>query len=56
MRIITGVLAVAVIGINLFFVVTFLKDLPSNWAIYIAIGIAVLLYLLFVIYLVSITL
>lgn len=53
MKIVASLLAVVVIGINLFFVVVFMEELPSHWAIYLAIAIGVLLYMTFVVYLVS---
>ncbi|XP_053373453.1 natural resistance-associated macrophage protein 2-like isoform X2 [Mercenaria mercenaria] len=46
-----GLLTIIVIGINLFFVVVFIQDLPSHWAIYLAMSVLIILYLLFVIYL-----
>ncbi|XP_012945013.1 natural resistance-associated macrophage protein 2 [Aplysia californica] len=51
MKILTGVLAVVVIGINLFLVVDSMKKLPQHWAVYLAIAVAVFLYLAFVVYL-----
>ncbi|KAL4221936.1 hypothetical protein ACF0H5_017988 [Mactra antiquata] len=51
MKIVAGLLTIVVIGINMFFVVVFIQNLPSHWAIYLSISIVVCLYLLFVIYL-----
>ncbi|KAK3603173.1 hypothetical protein CHS0354_043006 [Potamilus streckersoni] len=51
MKAIAGVLTVVVIGINLFFVVVYVKELPKHWAIYLVITIIVVLYITFVTYL-----
>ncbi|KAJ8314341.1 hypothetical protein KUTeg_008902 [Tegillarca granosa] len=51
MKILTSLLALLVIGINLFFVVNDLKQLPENAGIYVAVAILVLLYLIFIGYL-----
>ncbi|XP_059169780.1 natural resistance-associated macrophage protein 2-like isoform X2 [Physella acuta] len=51
MKILTGLLALVVIGINLYFVVVYIQELPEHWAIYLSISIAVFLYLLFLLYL-----
>ncbi|KAL3832300.1 hypothetical protein ACJMK2_023954 [Sinanodonta woodiana] len=51
MKTIAGVLTVVVIGINLFFVVVYVKELPNHWAIYLVIAILVVLYITFVTYL-----
>ncbi|GAB1598110.1 natural resistance-associated macrophage protein 2-like isoform X2 [Argonauta hians] len=51
MKILTSILAVVVIGINLFFVVTYMEKLPSHWAIYSGVILVTTLYLLFVLYL-----
>ncbi|KAK3108856.1 hypothetical protein FSP39_017322 [Pinctada imbricata] len=56
MRILTGVLAVVVISINLYFVAVYIQDLPQSWAVLLAIVLAVVLYMTFVLYLVSINL
>jgi len=53
MKIIASLLTLVVIGINLFFVVVFIQQLPSHWAIYLTIAVVVTLYMVFVIYLVS---
>jgi hypothetical protein len=52
MKIIAAVLSIVVIGINMFFVVTYISELPSHWAIYLTMAILVLFYLAFVLYLV----
>ncbi|KAJ8313745.1 hypothetical protein KUTeg_008306 [Tegillarca granosa] len=52
MKILTSLLALLVIGINLFFVVNDLKQLPENAGIYVAVAILVLLYLIFIGYLI----
>ncbi|XP_014767974.1 natural resistance-associated macrophage protein 2 isoform X3 [Octopus bimaculoides] len=51
MKILTGVLAAIVIGINLFFVIIYMRKLPSHWAVYLFVILGTVLYLLFVIYL-----
>ncbi|XP_029636399.1 natural resistance-associated macrophage protein 2 isoform X2 [Octopus sinensis] len=51
MKILTGVLAAVVIAINLFFVIIYMRKLPSHWAIYLFVILGTVLYLLFVIYL-----
>uniref|UniRef100_A0A0B7A893 Uncharacterized protein n=1 Tax=Arion vulgaris TaxID=1028688 RepID=A0A0B7A893_9EUPU len=51
MKAITVALATVVIVINMYFVVTYLQELPEHWAIYLAIAVAVCAYLLFVVYL-----
>ena len=53
MKTIAIVLTVSVIGINLFFVAVYIQTLPSHWWIYTIIAVLVVLYMLFVIYLVS---
>lgn len=50
-KIICMVLAVTVIGINLFFVVTYIPQLPQHWAMYCLVGFVMTSYLIFVIYL-----
>ena len=50
---IASVLTIVVIGINLFFVSVFIRELPEKWWLYLIIGVLLLLYMLFVIYLVS---
>nr|BCL66020.1 divalent metal transporter [Perna viridis] len=52
MKIIAGLLAMVVIGINLYFVVVYIQQLPNYWAVYLGITILVIIYLAFVIYLV----
>lgn len=52
MKIIAGLLAAVVIGINLYFVVVYIQQLPKHWAVYLGITILVILYLAFVVYLV----
>ncbi|XP_064647580.1 natural resistance-associated macrophage protein 2-like isoform X2 [Lineus longissimus] len=51
MKIIAGTLSLVVIGINMFFVVTYISALPSHWAIYLAMAVLVATYLGFVLYL-----
>ena len=53
MSIFTALLAVLVIGINLFFISVYIHSLPSHWAVYVAVSVLVILYLTFVLYLVS---
>ena len=53
MKMIASVLTIVVIGINLFFVSVFIRELPEKWWLYLIIGVLLLLYMLFVIYLVS---
>ena len=55
MKIITGTLAGVVISINLFLVVTQVKELPAKWPIYLGIAVVTALYLSFVLYLVGIS-
>ncbi|KAL3861413.1 hypothetical protein ACJMK2_007448 [Sinanodonta woodiana] len=52
MKAIAGTLTVVVVGINIYFVVVYIGQLPSNWAIYVPIAILVVIYMAFVIYLV----
>ncbi|XP_078321273.1 natural resistance-associated macrophage protein 2-like isoform X2 [Crassostrea virginica] len=52
MSIFTALLAVLVIGINLFFISVYIHSLPSHWAVYVAVSVLVILYLTFVLYLV----
>ncbi len=52
-KIICSLLAVTVIGINLFFVVTYLPSLPHHWAMYTFVAVIVIAYLAFITYLVS---
>ncbi|XP_046367159.2 natural resistance-associated macrophage protein 2-like [Haliotis rufescens] len=51
MKILSGLLAVGVIIINLFFVVVYIHQAPAHWAIYLAVAIAVCFYICFVVYL-----
>lgn len=51
MKILTGTLAAVVIAINLFLVVTQIKELPAKWYIFLSIGIVTALYMAFVLYL-----
>merc|ERR1712150_275641 len=51
MKILTGLLAVVIIGINLFFVAIYVQTLPHHWIIYLVIAIAIFLYLAFLSYL-----
>lgn len=54
MTIFTGLLAVLVIGINLFFISVYVRSLPDHWALYLLVSVLVLAYILIVLYLVSI--
>ncbi|CAL1541388.1 unnamed protein product [Lymnaea stagnalis] len=51
MKTITCLLAAVVIGINMYFVIVYLQELPEHWAIYLGVAIGVVLYLAFVLYL-----
>ncbi|XP_078321289.1 natural resistance-associated macrophage protein 2-like isoform X1 [Crassostrea virginica] len=51
MSIFTALLAVLVIGINLFFISVYIHSLPPHWAVYVAVSVLVILYLTFVLYL-----
>ncbi|XP_055892431.1 natural resistance-associated macrophage protein 2-like isoform X4 [Biomphalaria glabrata] len=51
MKTIACLLAAVVIGINMYFVIVYIQQLPEHWAIYLSISIAVFLYLLFLFYL-----
>ena len=51
--IVCSLLAVTVIGINIYFVAVFLPTLPHHWAMYLLEAIILLLYFTFIIYLVS---
>ncbi|XP_078321284.1 natural resistance-associated macrophage protein 2-like isoform X7 [Crassostrea virginica] len=51
MSVFTALLAVLVIGINLFFISVYIHSLPSHWAVYVAVSVLVILYLTFVLYL-----
>lgn len=42
-----------VIGINLFFISVYVHSLPNHWAVYLMVSVLVLMYIMFVIYLVS---
>lgn len=42
-----------VIGINLFFISVYVHSLPDHWAVYLMVSVLVLMYIMFVIYLVS---
>lgn len=53
MTIFTGLLAMVVIGINLFFISVYVHSLPDHWAVYLMVSVLVLMYIMFVIYLVS---
>ncbi|XP_078321283.1 natural resistance-associated macrophage protein 2-like isoform X6 [Crassostrea virginica] len=53
MSVFTALLAVLVIGINLFFISVYIHSLPSHWAVYVAVSVLVILYLTFVLYLVA---
>ncbi|XP_071966255.1 natural resistance-associated macrophage protein 2-like isoform X2 [Antedon mediterranea] len=55
-KVICGILAVVVIAINMFFVFTYIPELPSHWALYTFIGIVLVLYLVYIGYLASICL
>ncbi|XP_076095137.1 natural resistance-associated macrophage protein 2-like isoform X2 [Mytilus galloprovincialis] len=52
MKIISGVLALVVIGINMYFVAVYIQELPHHWAIYLGVAVLILLYFGFVLYLV----
>nr|BCL66018.1 divalent metal transporter [Acanthaster planci] len=45
-------LAVAIIGINMFFVVTYVPSLPQHWAMYVLVAVILCAYLVFICYLV----
>lgn len=53
MTIFTGLLAMVVIGINLFFISVYVHSLPDHWAVYLMVSVLVLMYIMFVIYLVG---
>jgi len=53
MKIIAGILTAVVIGINMYFVVVYIQELPNHWAIYLAIIVLLLFYFIFLLYLVS---
>lgn len=53
MTIFTGLLAMVVIGINLFFISVYVHSLPDHWAVYLMVSVLVVMYIMFVIYLVS---
>ena len=53
MKIIVGILTAVVIGINMYFVVVYIQEFPNHWAIYLAITLLLLFYLIFLLYLVS---
>ncbi|XP_038044473.1 natural resistance-associated macrophage protein 2-like isoform X2 [Patiria miniata] len=44
-------LAIAVIGINMFFVVTYIPSLPQHWAMYVFVAILLCAYIIFILYL-----
>lgn len=52
MKIGTCVLSVIVISINIFFVADYIGNAPNNWAVYMGISVAILLYMVFIVYLV----
>ncbi|XP_048754434.1 natural resistance-associated macrophage protein 2-like isoform X2 [Ostrea edulis] len=52
MTIFTGLLAVLVIGINLFFISVYVRSLPDHWALYLLVSVLVLAYILIVLYLI----
>jgi len=52
LRLFVGFLAVAAIAINLFFLLTFIIDnVPRHWAVFMAVGIQMVAYFSFVVYL-----
>ena len=53
MKIIAGILTAVVIGINMYFVVVYIQELPNHWVIYLAITLLLLFYFIFLLYLVS---
>ena len=53
MKTISSLLTLAVISINIYFVVVYIKDLPKHWAIYLGVAVVMFFYIVFVIYLVS---
>ncbi|XP_061193813.1 natural resistance-associated macrophage protein 2-like isoform X1 [Saccostrea echinata] len=52
MSIFTGVLAIVVIGINLFFIIEYIQGLPDHWAVYLVVAILVLIYIIILLYLI----
>ncbi|XP_052096091.1 natural resistance-associated macrophage protein 2-like isoform X2 [Mytilus californianus] len=52
MKIISGVLAAVVIGINMYFVAVYIQQLPNHWAIYLGVAVLIFFYFAFVLYLV----
>ncbi|XP_072029435.1 natural resistance-associated macrophage protein 2-like [Amphiura filiformis] len=50
-KVVCSLLAVSVIGINLFFVVTYLPSVPHHWAMYTFLAVVILAYLSFIAYL-----
>lgn len=52
MKTIAGILAIVVIGINMYFVAVYIQELPSHWAIYLGISVLLLFYISFIIYLI----
>ncbi|XP_013399116.1 natural resistance-associated macrophage protein 2-like [Lingula anatina] len=52
MQVFTALLALLVICINLFFVSSYISELPNHWAIYLAIALGIFIYMGFVGYLV----
>lgn len=53
MKTIAGLLAIAVIAINMYFVVVYIQTVPPLWYIYLIVALGVAFYLTFVVYLVS---
>ncbi|KAL5006554.1 hypothetical protein ScPMuIL_015360 [Solemya velum] len=53
MKVVSIILSVLVIGINFYFVAIFLHELPDHWAVYLAVAVLIILYMLVVLYLVS---
>lgn len=51
MKIIASTLTVVVVGINMYFVVVYLGELPNHWAIYLFVALLITAYLVFVAYL-----
>ena len=52
MKAIASTLTVVVVGINLYFVMVYLQELPNHWAIYLGVAVVTVAYLAFVVYLV----
>jgi hypothetical protein len=51
-KVICFCLAVVVIGINMFFVATYIPSLPQHWAMYVFVAVVLCAYLVFICYLV----